>query len=187
MAADDNRKSDCDIMMKTILLAASLCAAVFSSSLSAARAETAADFLKSLEGNYTGRGNAVVIGDETTKISCKLANSFDASAKALKVSGNCASTKGKGVINGKVVANGNKVSGSFVSTRKDVRITKTSGQFSGRSMVLSSSMVENKTGNLIRVRQQVSRTGNGIKAVFYAFDSKTQKYKPAGSINLKKR
>ena len=86
-----------------------------------------------------------------------------------------------------VVANGDEVSGSFVSTRKDVRVTKTSGQVSGKSMVLSSSMVENKTGNLIRVRQQVSRTGNGIKAVFYAFDSKTQKYKPAGSINLKKR
>lgn len=187
MAAVHNRKPDCDMMMKTILLAASLSAAVFSTAFSDARAETAAEFLKSLEGNYSGRGNAVVIGDETTKVSCKLANSFDASSKALKISGNCASTKGKGAVNGKVVAKGNKLSGSFVSTRQNVRVTKTSGQFSGKTMVLSSHMMDDKTGQLIRVRQQISKTGSGIKAVFYAFDSKTQKYKPAGSINLKKR
>ena len=178
-------------MMKTILLAAAVCAGAFSVvipvTVPAARAETAAEFLKSLEGNYSGRGNAVVIGEETTKISCKLANSFDASAKALKVNGNCASTKGKGAVNGKVVAKGNNLTGSFVSTRQNVRVTKTSGQFSGRTMVLSSHMMDDKTGQLIRVRQQISKTGSGIKAVFYAFDSKTQKYKPAGSIDLKKR
>ncbi|MCO5132818.1 MAG: hypothetical protein M9908_00375 [Phyllobacteriaceae bacterium] len=178
-------------MMKTILLAAAVCAGAFSVvipvAVPAARAETAAEFLKSLEGNYSGRGNAVVIGEETTKISCKLANSFDASAKALKVNGNCASTKGKGVVNGKVVVSGNQLSGSFVSTRQNVRVTKTSGQLSGKTMVLSSNMMNDKTGQLIRVQQHVSRTGNGIKAVFYAFDSKTQKYKPAGSINLKRQ
>lgn len=150
-------------------------------------AETAADFLKSLEGSYAGRGNAVVVGDETTKISCKVANHFDASAIALEISGNCASTKGKSVVNGKVVANGGKLSGSFVSARKDVTVTKTSGQFSGGKMVLTTNMLENKTGNLIRVRQHISRTDSGIKADFYAFDSKTQKYKPSGTINLKKR
>ena len=152
-----------------------------------ARAETASEFLKSLEGDFSGRGSAVVVGKDTTKISCKLSNRFAESSNSLNVAGECASTKGKGKVSGTVTASNDQLKGNFVSTRQNVKVTKSDGQYANGKMVLSTMMMDEKVGRLIRVRQSVERTDGGIKATFFTYDNATQEYKPAGSISLKKQ
>ena len=78
-----------------------------------AQAQTAADFLKSLEGDYAGRGNARIIGDKSQRIACKISSVFDDSVSKLIVTGECAGTQGKGTINGAITAMNDQLDGSF--------------------------------------------------------------------------
>ncbi|MGB7286390.1 MAG: hypothetical protein WBC71_05620 [Salaquimonas sp.] len=151
-----------------------------------AHAETASDFLRSLEGNYSGRGNATIVGDSKSRVACKINNVFSDGEDKLVVSGECASTKGKGKINGGIVAKNNTVRGSFVAPRKGMEVTQSSGSFNGSKMQLSTSMVDQEAGKLVKVRQIISKTGSGIKAEFFVFDNKTKQYEASGSIDLKK-
>lgn len=165
------------------MLAISL-ALVFFQSVSA-KAETAAQFLESLEGTYSGRGKAQVIGSEMETVACRINGDF-ASGK-LSVSGECASTKGKGKVNGGITAKGNSLSGSFVSPRPNVEITRSSGEFKGGKLHLSLAMMDNQVGKLMRVRQVISRTSDGMNAEFFLYDNATDTYKPSGSISLTRR
>lgn len=150
-----------------------------------AHAETASEFLASMAGDYSGSGKARVIGQNLETIACKIRNDF-ANGK-LQVSGECASTKGKGKVTGAISANGNSLSGTFVAPRPNVEITKSSGQFMDGQLVLSASMMDNQIGKLIRVRQIVSRSGQGLNAEFFLYDNATKTYKPSGNIKLKRR
>ncbi len=149
-------------------------------------AETASEFLRSMEGNYSGRGNAVLIGDDTAKIACKIQNSYDAAAFKLVVTGECASTKGKGKVNGGIIALNNAVQGTFVAPRKGMEITQSFGSFKDGKMQLSTSMVDSEAGKLVKVRQVISRTDGGFEAEFFTFDNGTKAYEPSGMIKLKK-
>lgn len=152
-----------------------------------ARAETATDFLSSLEGSYSGRGEATVIGDKKSKVSCKISNVFEESQSSLVVSGECASTRGKGKISGSIVASGGNLRGNFLSPRKGMEVTQSSGSYSDGTMQLSSSMVDQEVGRLTKVRQIITRTETGIAAAFFVFDNATQTYEPSGNITLRKR
>lgn len=153
---------------------------------SQAQAETAADFLQSLEGNYSGRGKATFIGDKKTKVACKISNTFTTDNANLVVSGECASTRGKGKVNGLIIANNNSVKGSFVAPRKGMEVTQSSGSYADGIMQLSTSMVDQEIGRLLKVRQIISRTESGISAKFFVYDNLTKTYEPSGAIDLKK-
>ncbi len=150
-----------------------------------ARAETAAEFLESLEGSYTGRGKARVIGDNLDTVACKITNDFNAGK--LSVSGECASTKGKSKVNGGISTNGDKLTGTFVAPRPNVEITQSSGEFKDGKVLLSASMMDNQVGKLMRVRQVISRTSSGLNAEFFLYDSATRTFQPSGNIVLKRR
>ena len=150
-------------------------------------AETAAGFLESLQGNYSGRGKAVVLGDQIESIACKIKGDFNKQNSKLLLSGECASTKGKSAVNGDITANENSLKGAFVSPRQGVRVTRSSGTFSGGKMLLTASMMDDKVGKLIKVRQVISKTGDGINAEFFTFDNATNSYKSSGSIKLKRK
>lgn len=150
------------------------------------QAQTAADFLKSLEGDYAGRGNARLIGDKSQRIACKISSVFDDSASKLVVSGECAGTQGKGTINGAITAMNDQLDGSFVSPRKGMTVTQSSGQLEGETLQLSTSMVDENAGRLVRIRQVISKTEDGIDARFFTFDNGTNSYEPSGQIQLNK-
>jgi len=152
-----------------------------------AQAETATEFLKSLEGDYVGRGKATIIGENSEKIACKITNTYDEAAKKLLLNGECASTKGKDKINGGVTAKNNTFDGTFVSPRKGMTITQSSGRFSGGKMILTASMVDNTAGRLVRIQQIISKSGKDIVAKFLTYDNATKTYKQSGDISLKKR
>ena len=149
-----------------------------------AQAQTAADFLKSLEGDYSGRGNARFIGDKSQRIACKVSSVFDESASKLVVTGECAGTQGKGTISGAITAMNDQLDGSFVSPRKGMTVTQSSGQLEGETMQLSTSMVDENAGRLVRIRQVISKTEEGIDAQFFTFDNGTNSYQPSGEIQL---
>ena len=150
-----------------------------------AHAETAADFLKSIEGSYSGRGKAKLIGEKLDTVACKINNAFE--DDRLEVSGECASTKGKSKVNGGIVVDGEDVAGNFVAPKPNLEITQSSGEFAEGQMTLSTSMLDHQKGGLIRVRQIISRTEDGIKADFFRYDNMSKSYKPSGSIDLKKK
>lgn len=152
-----------------------------------ALAENAASFLKSLEGDYSGRGTAIILGDEPTKVSCKFKNAFDEGNISLKVTGECASTKGKGAVNGTITANGQKLSGTFVSTRQGVKLTQSNGTLSNGNLIISASLWDEQVGRLIKVRQSIRKTGSGINAQFFTYDNASGKYESSGTMNLRKR
>jgi hypothetical protein len=166
------------------------CTAIILASLVApglANAETASDFLKSLQGDYSGRGKATLIGKNAEKIACKITNTFDETAGKLVVDGECASTKGKDRISGSVTAANNTFDGAFVGPRKGMTVTQSSGSYTEGQMVLNASMIDDSAGKLTRVRQVISRSSDGIVAKFFTFDNRTQSYEESGDITLNKR
>jgi hypothetical protein len=147
--------------------------------------QTAEEFLKSLQGEFAGRGNAIVIGDRAQRIACKISSVFDDSTSVLNVTGECAGTKGKSKINGDVAAAGDKVKGSFLSPRKGMTVTQSFGSFEGDSMQLLTSMVDENAGRLVKIRQVISKTDEGINAQFFTYSNSSKSYEPTGEIALK--
>ena len=140
-------------------------------------------FFGTLEGKFKGRGKAVPQGGtKPVSISCRVSNTYSAGSGQLKISGNCASTQGKAKVSGALKHNGNRVSGSFISPFADMRLTSSSGSYSGGKLDVVSNFVEKGSGKLQRMRQIVKKAGNGFRTDFYTFDSATKKYKAAGSI-----
>jgi len=147
--------------------------------------ETVSDFLKSIVGDYSGRGKAKVIGAKLDTIACKINNAFD--TDKLVITGDCASTKGKGKVNGEIRFVEDELSGTFVSPRPNVEITQSSGVFNDGKLILSASMLDNKVGGLTRVRQVISRSEDGLDAEFFQYDNSSKTYEPAGSMKLKRK
>ncbi|GEM_PF-6924178 len=152
---------------------------------SQAMAQTASDFLKSLEGDFAGRGNAIVVGDKSQRIACKISSVFDIEAGALNVTGECAGTKGKSKINGGVTAVDDQVKGSFLSPRKGMTVTQSYGAYEGDRMQLLTSMVDENAGRLVKIKQVISKTEEGINAQFFTFSNASNAYEPTGEIILK--
>lgn len=178
------------MILRRLSLTTSVCmgALVFAIAMpQLAAAETTTEFLKSLTGNYAGRGVASVFGTENDKIACKIANSYDDGAKRLSLTGECASAQGKGAVNGGVSVKGDRLSGTFVTPRKNLKLTKSSGRIVNGEMVLTASLFDEKAGKLVRLQQVVSKTPQGIQAVFYKYDNKSGQYERSGSLKLNKR
>jgi len=148
-----------------------------------ARADTASDFLKGLEGSWRGRGSAILPGREKAeRITCQVTNDFQ--GEALVVKGECASTQGKAAVSGRLSHAGDKVSGSFIDAVQGAKMTTSAGSLSGGNLVVSSSFVENATGNLTRTRQVIRKGGSGFKADFFTYDNASGAYQPSGSITF---
>ena len=153
----------------------------------AAHADTGSEFLKSLEGSYSGRGVARILGEEQSKVSCRISNSFDASASKLSMNGECAGTQGKSSVRGGVTAKDGGLSGTFVSPGSSMKVTRSSGSVNGQSMVLAATMFDERAGKLVKVRQIIRRTGSGIKIAFFTFNNASGKYEDSGSLDLRRR
>jgi len=148
-----------------------------------AHADPAADFLKGLEGSWRGRGSAILPGREKAeRITCQVTNDYESGA--LVVKGECASTQGKSAVSGKLSHAGEKFTGSFINALQGARMTKSAGSLSGGNLVVSSSFVDNGTGNLTRTRQVIRKGGSGFKADFFIYDNASGSFKPSGSITF---
>ncbi len=157
-------------------------------SLPVAAHADAGDFLKGLEGSYTGRGTAVVgLGKKTQRVSCKIENSFSEGKKALDVKGNCASTQGKRRVSGRINYSGNSVSGALLTAARGYKVTKSTGSVNGNQMTISINMMDDRVNKLVRGRQVLVKTGNGFKSTVYRYDNKTKKYEAVGEMEFTKK
>ena len=157
-----------------------------------ARADTV-DLFTKLSGTFRGSGVSIVGSrGKKQRVSCQLTNAYKKdsakiSAGKLKVSGKCATSKGSGVVSGSVNHVGDAVSGTYFSLRSDTKNTRSTGRAKENSMVIYSAFVENRTGNLIKIRQRLYLTPKGFRAEFSTFDNKTKNYKSAGKINFRRK
>ncbi len=155
-------------------------------------ADTASLFNK-FSGEFRGSGTSVVGSTgKKRRISCQLTNSYDKDAKnpgsgKLKMTGKCASSQGASRVKGTISHSGNKVTGTYISLRSNVKMTKSRGKAGKRSLTILSSFVESGTGELIKIRQVLQLTKTGFQADFFTFDIKTKKYKSAGVISFKRK
>ena len=147
-------------------------------------AESAGEFLKSLEGHYRGRGSAEITpGRPAERVACQVSNRYDAKASALVVEGNCASTQGKSKVDGRITHQGNDVSGMLISSL-DASVTKSTGYMKDDRLRVFTSFVENVTKKLTRTLQVISHADNGYEADFYVFDNKSGKYEKSGHMSF---
>lgn len=148
-----------------------------------ARADAAADFLRTLEGSWRGRGSATIPGRLTPeRITCQITNTYEAASGDLVVEGECASTQGKTPVQGKLSHKGSAVSGSIISTLRGATVTTSSGSISGGKLLVSSTLVEDATGRLVRTQQVIRREGGGFEASFFTYDNASGAFKPAGNL-----
>jgi len=145
----------------------------------------AMQFLKSLEGNFRGKGTVKFYGrDSAERVICKLSNHYDGAAGALVVAGDCASTQAKSPVDGRISANGDKVSGMFISSVGGTTITKSYGSVSAGRMVITTNLVDNATGNLTRIMQVMRRSAKGFDAEFYTFSNASGRFERTGTMQF---
>jgi hypothetical protein len=148
-----------------------------------ASADAAGDFLRNLEGSWRGRGSATIPGrDKPERITCQITNTYVASSGDLVVAGECASTQGKTPVQGKLSHKGNAVSGSIISSLRGAKVTTSSGSVSGSRLTVSSSLMEDATGRLVKTRQVIRTSGSGFEASFYTYDNASGAFEPAGNL-----
>jgi hypothetical protein len=170
-------------MKTTPCTAAAMALALVAGTVAPAFADPASDFLKGLEGSWRGRGSALLPGrDKPERVTCQVKNDYQ--GDALVVNGECASTQGKAAVSGRLSHAGEKVSGSFLNALPGATMTKSTGALSGGNLVVSSSFVENATGNLTRTRQVIRKGGSGFKADFFTYDNASGSFQPSGSITF---
>ena len=150
-------------------------------------ADANSDFLASLSGAYSGRGTASILGDERGRISCKITNDYDDSAKRLTLSGQCASTKGKGPVRGRVSLIGGRLSGTFVTSNENTKVTRSRGRIANGKLILSTTMFNENAGRLVRLRQIIRKTGKGFTLDIHTYDRSSRSYEQSGQITFRKR
>lgn len=143
------------------------------------------EFLQKMAGKYSGKGIAEIIGDKPDRILCKVENVYDNTVSELLLTGNCASVKGKKAVSGKITHIDGKLSGALISGA-NVEITKSFGTIVEDTLVLTTYALHNKTGELTKVRQEISHTEAGISTIFYRYNYKLREYKKIGSLDLER-
>ncbi|MCG6856471.1 MAG: hypothetical protein LJE67_00220 [Salaquimonas sp.] len=171
-------------LAKTCLVLALLAGGIGTAAHSALAADSAGQFLEKLAGEFRGRGTASLPGRDTPeKVSCKISNSYDAATKALVVKGNCASTQAKTTVSGKMVYDGDKVSGSLFTSGESI-VTKSSGSVKGEKLTVSTNFSDKVSGKLTRTLQVIRSTSRGFDADFFIYNSSNGKFERAGSIKF---
>ena len=153
-----------------------------------AHADAAGVFLKSLQGSWRGRGTALIPGRPSAeRITCRVNNSYQAASLALKVDGNCATTQAKSAVRGQLVHKGAAVTGSLMNAIEGSTMTQSTGKVSGNKLTVSSSFVDDRTGQLTRSRQIIVKTAGGFQADFFLYDNAKAKYEHAGQVVFTQR
>lgn len=162
-----------------------LLASLFLSNTSFA-ADSPEKFLEGLNGQFRGRGEAVIeLSNRQERVSCKLENAFNSQQQILKIAGVCATTQGKANVDGKLSMVNGKVVGSFLSPFKNSEITQEASDYNNGKLIISTSFVNKNTGNLSRMRQiVVSNPQGGFNSTFQKFDNATGGYKDTGYVEF---
>ncbi len=149
-------------------------------------ADTAENFLEALNGEFRGRGKAVLeLSNRQERVSCKLDNNFDAENKVLNIVGVCATTQGKAEVEGKLSMVNGKVVGSFLSPFRNSDITKESSNYDKGKLIISTALVNKDSGNLSRMRQIVVNNPDGsFNSTFQKFDNASGVYKNTGYVEF---
>ncbi|MEM9278701.1 MAG: hypothetical protein AAGA76_09010 [Pseudomonadota bacterium] len=151
--------------------------------------DSAQEFLQKLEGNFRGKGEAVIpVSQKVERVSCSVSNTFNAESNTLSIQGKCATTQGKSKVEGSLQVKDEKVEGSFLSPFSNSTITQSASDYHEGRLILSTSIVDNSSGNLSRLRQIISMTEDGgFVADFQKFENSSQSYKDRGSVVFQKK
>ncbi|MGI9350317.1 MAG: hypothetical protein ACR2O3_02040 [Rhizobiaceae bacterium] len=146
--------------------------------------DTALEFVQQLEGKFRGKGEAVIpISQKVERVGCSVLNTFQVDTQTLVIHGKCATTQGKSNVKGSLQVTDDGVAGSFLSPFADSTITQSSSVFQEGRLIVSTSIVNNSTGNLSRLRQIISKNEEGgFTAVFQKFENASDTYHDSGTV-----
>ncbi|MEM9329725.1 MAG: hypothetical protein AAGA53_00265 [Pseudomonadota bacterium] len=147
-------------------------------------ADTADEFLKLLSGKFKGHGEAVIpVSKKVERVSCSVSNTLNDEALLLQIEGKCATTQGKSNVQGSLQVNETGIVGSFISPFANSTITQSASEFSDGRLILSTSIVNNNTGNLSRLRQIITlNEEGGFVAVFQKYENASGEYQDSGKV-----
>lgn len=173
--------------LKTVFSCVLLISAVFATGTSA-HATDAASFLKGLDGSFRGRGKATYAnGKKTVNVSCQIANHLSTDGSDLKITGVCATTQGKANVKGRLKLLGSKFSGAFFSPSVTMKLTKSYGVVKGNALTMTSFFVDDRSGQLTRIKQVVQKTNAGFSSSISTYDNASKKFRTSGTIKFKKK
>ena len=173
--------------MKNIFILLAVLVLQMQTSPAIANSDNLTVFLANLDGSYKGRGKASVSpAADPQKIVCRIMNSFMADTSTLHLEGDCATTQGKVKIDAEFSVVDGKFQGSFLAPIANSKVTKSDGVLVDGSLVVSTSYVNNGSGNLTRVRQVISpKDSGGFHAKFLQFDNAAGDYLETGNVDFK--
>ena len=141
--------------------------------------------LSRLAGEWRGRGTAKIPGRPAAeRVTCRIENRWDAAAKTLSVTGQCASSQGKSPVAGTLQLAGDSVSGSFLGEFDGATLTRSSGSVSAGELVVTTSFMIDATGTLRQTRQVIRPSDNGFTAEFFLFDNASRQFEISGAMEF---
>lgn len=148
----------------------------------------ATEIFTKLNGVFRGSGTSIIGSTgKKVRVSCQLTNTYDKASGKLKMNGKCASSQGSRRMSGTITHKGNKITGTYISLRDSIKLTKTSGKVGSRSISIYSSYIDENSGSPGKIRQTIQLTKAGFQTDFQSFDNKTKKYKSVGVISFKRK
>lgn len=127
---------------------------------SAALPGDAAHYLRAMEGTWAGTGTLQISqASKNTKIRCKIVSTFDEDRRTLRNKGKCATTQRRTVVSGSISYNetGSKLSGAFINSFGDYKMTRSSGSIRGRTLTLSTTSIDETTGKVLYLRNVIRK------------------------------
>ncbi|MCP4071908.1 MAG: hypothetical protein GY742_09250 [Hyphomicrobiales bacterium] len=141
-----------------------------------------------LDGNFRGSGSSITDSSgKKRRVSCQLANTYDKKSGKLKMLGKCASSQGSSRVRGTITHKNGNVTGTYISLRANVDMTKSTGKSGSNSLTIYSSFIDRSNGELYEIKQILQLTRAGFQANFFAFDKKSKKYESAGVLSFRRK
>jgi len=145
-------------------------------------------FLKTMAGAWRGTGTAYISDKaKNAPVRCKITSTFDAAKRQLSNKGRCATAQKRSRVSGSISysATGNKLSGSYISSFGDTKMTSSTGSIAGNTLTIYSTFVDNSVSRISRIRNVIQRV-SGRKFIVTVYEKTGDSYIRRGKITFTK-
>lgn len=155
-----------------------------------ASASGADEFLRQFEGSWRGGGSVKRSLDaKPMRIQCALNMSLNEAKKQLENTGKCATTSGKGNVEGEIVYSdsGHSLRGTFLRSYGNTKVLKSSGSWDSDAMTFNATHQDTITEEVSRSRTIISKpSGNRFVSSIYEYDRSRGAFIRIGELVFKR-
>jgi hypothetical protein len=166
---------------------AAICAALGLSAGAHSQEADSATILAAYQGDWRGSGEARPnFRSEPTRITCRISARFDPQEVSLANDGKCGTTQGSRDLKGKLLVNGDGLTGDFLGAAANVGLVNPSLRIA-ENMIVSEAQVED-AGKMVKVRTFVTPPADNTFLVqSQYFDRATNSWIVSGEIEFRRQ